>query len=463
MIVETLANLAQAAGGKIVAGNPQALVRGAFSDTRVSMPGGLFVALRGERFDGNVFAGDAVAKCGASAVLLDRPEFAAGLPANVGVIVVPDSREGFLGIARQHRQKLAGALWFGITGSVGKSSTKEMLAHILKESAGWHVHKAKASFNNSVGLSLTVAGATEDHEAVVLELGTNHPGEIKPLASVARPDIALITCAGESHLEAFGTVADVAREKAQILAYQSSQDVTILNVDDPHFSYWRAVSAGKVATFGRSERADVQGRHLRLNEQGCAEFMVRCGSALAECSLRVLGVHQMMNALSAIAAAQAAGIKLADAARALNSFEGVARRLALKDAHGITLIDDAYNANPVSFAAALETLNKMKAPRKFLVAGDMLELGAEAPRYHQDLGRLIAGSELTAVVTVGPLASLAGAAAVKARSSALDWVPCQTPEEAAAALKSALKPGDVVLLKGSHGVHLETCVELLTA
>ncbi|MFH0939133.1 MAG: UDP-N-acetylmuramoyl-tripeptide--D-alanyl-D-alanine ligase [Planctomycetota bacterium] len=462
-MTERLDILALAAGGRVLSGDPNTLISGIFTDTRALVRGGLFIALRGENFDGNRFAGDAIQKYGAAAVLLDKAEAAKNLPENAAVILVEDSRKAYLNLAFHHRSNLLSAVWFGITGSVGKSSVKEMLAHVLEQAAGWNAHKAPASFNNAVGLSQTVLGATSEHQAVVLELGTNHPGEIKALAAVARPNIAIITCAAEAHLEAFGSVVNIAREKGDLLSFQDDQDVAVLNADDPHLPLWRSLALGKIITFGQSEQADVRGKQACVNATGCVEFMVRCGDSIADCRLRVLGGHQVMNALAAIAAAIAAGVRLEDAARAVNTFEGVARRLALKETQSATLIDDAYNANPASFAAALAALKNLRAQRKFLIAGDMLELGLDAPQYHRELGRLIADCALTTVVTVGPLAALAGAAAVKDCSSPLNWISCSTPQEAAQALKPSLRPGDVVLLKASHGIHLEKCMEILSA
>jgi UDP-N-acetylmuramoyl-tripeptide--D-alanyl-D-alanine ligase len=468
MIIATLEALARAAGGRILAGRPELPIHGIFTDTRAPLRGGLFVALRGDNFNGNLFAHEAIVKGGAAAVLLDSLEPVGRVLVPVlweksGVILVEDSREGFLGIAAQRRRKLSSARWLGITGSVGKSSTKEMLAHILAHALNWNVHKAKASFNNAVGLAQTILGAEPGQHAVVLELGTNHPGEIKTLAAVARPDIAVITCVAEAHLEAFGSLARIAAEKGQILAAQNENGTAVLNADDPHFILWRSMAKGKVLTFGQSEKANVQAKQLRLNSRGCAEFKVRHGEAFADCSLRILGAHQANNALAAIAAAIAAGASLEDAVKALASFEGISRRLTLKEVRGYTLIDDAYNANPTSFAAALVTLKRFNARRKFLVAGDMLELGENAAQYHRELGRLMAGCGLDTVVTVGALASLAGESAAAHRNPSLKWVSCTTPEEAAEVLRPSLRPGDVVLLKGSHGMHLEECVKLLSA
>ena len=462
-VMERLDSLASAAGGRLIFGLPETSITGIFTDTREPLRGGLFVALRGERFDGNSFARDAVLKLGAAAVMLDRPDAATAVPSGAGAILVDDSRTGYLGIAAQHRQKYSSTLYFGITGSVGKSTTKELLAHILTRGAGWNVHKAKSSFNNAIGLSHTIMGVDSHHRAAVLELGTNHPGEIRQLASVARPHVALITCAGASHLQAFESVENVAREKAQILAFQSPGDTAVLNADDPYFKYWRNLSKGKVLSFGLSENADVRAKHVRVNGRGCAEFMVRFGDSLSDCVLLYPGLHQAGNALCAIAAAMAAGMRLEAATEAACTFEGLARRFSLKNQRGITIIDDAYNANPNSFASALETLKLFNAQRKFVVAGDMLELGACAAQYHRELGRQMANCGLSGLVTVGELAAESGQSAVAAGLWASRWKSCDTPQTACETLKPILKAGDVVLIKGSHGVRLEQTVAGLLA
>lgn len=463
MRMNRLDQLASAAGGTVVCGSPDTAISGLFSDTRTPLPGGLFVALRGDNFDGNRFAKDAVERCGAAAVLLDRPDAANTLPQGAGAILVDDTRQALLGIATRHRQTMTSALWFAVTGSVGKSSTKEMLAHLLEHGARLSVHKAKASFNNAVGLSHTILGATPEHQAVVLEVGTNHPGEIRQLTTAALPNIAVITCAAESHLESFRTVKNVAKEKGAILAFQQPADTAVLNADDANLPLWVKTARGKRLLFGTAENADVRAKHVELDAEGCPRFMVRYKDEAADCVLRVPGVHQVHNALAAMAAAAAAGVRLDCAARALESFKGVARRFAVRQVRGITLIDDAYNANPASFASALETLKTFTGRRKFVVAGDMLELGIKSADYHRALGRKLAGCELTKLVTVGALAALAGAAATEKKNAPKNWIACPSAEEAAAALKPLLREDDVVLVKGSHGMQLERCVQALEA
>ncbi|HEY3320557.1 MAG TPA: UDP-N-acetylmuramoyl-tripeptide--D-alanyl-D-alanine ligase [Planctomycetota bacterium] len=457
----TLGELAKASGGKLLCGKPELPIAGLFSDTRKPVKGALFVALRGENFDGNRFAHQAVTEHGAAAVLIDRIDGAEGLPLAAGAILVTDTREGYLAIAAAHRKELSSTLWFAITGSVGKSTTKEMLAHVLKTGGQLNVHKAQGSFNNTIGLSHTILGVTAAHQAAVLELGTNHPGEIRPLAAVARPNIALITCAAASHLEAFHTIENVAREKAEILSFQSSTDTAVLNADSPHIAAWRKCARGKTLSFGLNAPADMKAKHLRIADNGCAEFMVRCKDEIVECTLRVPGCHQVTNALACLAAAVASGMRLSAAAQALSAFDGVERRFAVRQQQGMTIIDDAYNANPASFAAALETLCSMRAQRRFVVAGDMRELGELSARYHTELGEKLAACRLSGLVTVGQSAAISGTSAVRHGLAADCWTPCADSVEAAKALRGRLRPGDVVLVKGSHALHLEKCCEEL--
>lgn len=463
MLAERLDALAVHAGGQLLAGQPDAVINGLFTDTRTPIAGGLFVALRGDRFDGNAFASAAVKQGQAAAVVIDRREAAAGVPPPAGVILVSDTRAAYLAIAAAHRRQLSAVRWFAVTGSVGKSTTKEMLAHILEHGAGWRTHKNPGNFNNAVGLPHTILGVSPEHRAAVLELGTNHPGEIRQLAAVARPAIAIITCAAESHLEAFGSVDNVAREKADILAFQEPADTAILNADSPYLSLWRSLAKGHVMTFGTAAQADVRAQHLRISDTGCARFLIcHAGTAVA-CALPAPGAHQAANALAAVAAALAAGVSLEQAAGALNTFGGMAHRLSIASVRGFTLVDDAYNANPTSFAAALVTLKALPAARKYVVAGDMLELGAQAEEYHRALGRQLAASGLAGLVTVGNLARTVGETAVKHGLPPAQWTACASAEAAAQSLRARLSDGDAVLVKGSHSVHLEKCCELLAA
>ena len=443
-------------------GAPELLIRGHFTDTRSPVRGGLYVALRGERFDGNLFAREAIERHGAAAVLIDREQSLEGWPEYAGAILVEDARTAYLGIAAAHRRKLSNCLWLGVTGSVGKSTTKEMLAHILSAAKpARRVQKAQGSFNNAVGLSKTILETGAEFDAAVLELGTNHMGEIELLAEAARPQIAVITRAAESHLEAFGTVENVAHEKGAILKFQTANDTAVLNADDTFFELWKNSAKGRVLSFGLRETADVRATQIAVDEMGRARFCVTFAGSAATCALQVSGVHQVSNALAAIAASLAAGVSLEEAASLAGTFEGIARRFAVYRHNGVTLIDDAYNANPASFKAALDTLMTLSAQRRFVVAGGMLELGEQSAARHGELGAVLAQLNLNGLVLVGDLAKAIGESAIQngLNSSCVSFH--QNPEEAAATLAPLLRPGDAVLFKGSHGINLDRSVAAL--
>jgi UDP-N-acetylmuramoyl-tripeptide--D-alanyl-D-alanine ligase len=377
------------------------------------------------------------------------------------------------------------ALWLGITGSVGKSTVKEMLAEILARGAGWNVHRAPRSFNNAIGVPATILGALPAHRAAVLELGTSQHGEIERLTRVARPNIAVITGAAPCHLEGLGTVRGVAEEKAHILDLQHPEDAAILNFDDRYFEMWRSQAKGTVLSFGFGEGAQVRGElppddvssshsgsYLRphslsgaaFGPLNCASFQLNLGRRRASVRLSVPGPHNVLNALAAAAAAQAAGVELEAIVTGLQSFKGVSRRLQISQLDGVTYLDDAYNANPQSYRAALRVLQNFKAAgyRTFVVAGDMLELGAKAEEHHLELGRWLAAVAPHELITVGRWAALAGNSAVHSGLPMRAWMGCSSPDEAADRLISQLRSGDVVLVKGSNGIHLDRCIAKLT-
>jgi UDP-N-acetylmuramoyl-tripeptide--D-alanyl-D-alanine ligase len=292
-------------------------------------------------------------------------------------------------------------------------------------------------------------------------LGANHPGEIRQLAAVARPDIAVITCAAACHLEAFGAVENIAREKGEILSFQKHEDIAVLNADSPYIALWRKMAKGKVISFGTGRQAAIRIADLRLDRAACARFAVCHDSASLSCELGVPGIHQAGNALAALAAALAAGVPLDKAVESLATFEGMARRFSVSTVREFTLIDDAYNACPASFAAALETLQAMPVERRYVIAGDMLELGPGAEAYHRELGAHLAACGLAGLITVGKLAHAAAEAAISHGLPKAHWTACSNPQAAAEALRPQLRAGDAVLVKGSHGMHLEECCALL--
>ena len=462
MFAGSLEAVAVATGGVLIQGDGALPLRGVFTDTRAAFPGGLFVALKGERFDGHNFL-LAARRQGAAAALVSRLDTVAGLDGDTacGVVLAPDTRQAYLRLGAAYRLKLDHVRWFGITGSAGKTTVKEMLAQILACGAGWKVHRALRSFNNEIGLPATILAADPTHRAVVLELGTNHPGEIAQLASVARPHIAILTNAGPSHLEAFHTVSGVAEEKAHILDHQGPGDAAVLNADDPHFEFWAKRAKGRVLSFGLRPNADVRAEAFEERPGKGAHFYLCVGTRAEEIQLHVPGRHNVRNALAAAAAALAARVTPDAVVAGLGGYRGTERRFQVLDLNGVRVVDDAYNASPLSFRAALDALKDFAGCRILIVAGDMLELGENAARFHDELGEWFAQTAPHALFTVGALAGRAGNAAVRAGLCPEAWMPCRTPEEAAERLRPHLTPGDVVLVKGSHAMQLERCVSRL--
>lgn len=462
MFTGSLESIAAATGGVVFQGHPTLPVRGVFTDTREPVPGGLFVALRGERYDGHRFVGPA-RQAGAAAVMISRMDALKALDgdAGCGAVLAPNTRQAYLALGAAHRLKLDHVRWFAVTASAGKTSVKEMLAQILSCGAGWKVHRAPRSFNNEIGVPATILAADPTHRAVVLELGTNHPGEIALLAGVARPHVAILGNAGPVHLEAFGSVAGVAEEKSHILDCQGPGDVAVLNADDPCYDLWAGRSKGRIVSFGCGPSGDVRGEALEERPGRGAHFIMCTGSRAVEVQLAVPGPHNVRNALAAAAAALGAHVSLEAVVAGLTAYRGMKRRFEVLEANGVRIIDDAFNANPLSFHAALVALKTFAGRRLFVVAGDMLELGEQAEKLHEELGRWLARIAPQAVLTVGGLAARAGEAAVREGLTSSAWASCGTPEEAAERLRPHLAPGDVVLVKGSHAMQMERCVALL--
>lgn len=469
MFSMTLSEIAAAAQGRILHGAPNLEVQGVFTDTRAPIAGALFVAIVGQNFDGNAFALKSL-QSGAAAALVSNASSlpSAEMPDCRGAILVPDTREAYLRLAEAHRRRHDETVWCAVTGSAGKSTTKDMLAHILEAGARLAVHRAAKSFNNEIGVPATVLGVEPAHKAAVLEMGMNHAGEIVRLARAARPQVAVITNAGPVHLEALGSVDAVAEEKSHVLDFMGPRGVAVLNADDSFFDYWAQRTPGRVVSFGTCERADVRGVEIEQRPSSGAHFFLSTGDEAAEVQLKVPGKHNVLNALAAAAAAWSAGvvagraIGLRQIVSGLSSYAGTGRRFQTIMVDGVTVIDDAYNASPLSFRAALDALKDFAGRSWYVVAGDMQELGAQAEAYHVELGQAFAAVAPNALLTVGALAACAGETAVKKGLPAAAWSACSTPEEAAERLKPRLVPGDVVLVKGSNGMQLHRCVARLT-
>ena len=457
MIPLTLAQIAELTGGQL-SGEPAAVVTGeVVIDSRRAGPGGLFAAVAGERADGHDFASAAVA-AGAVAVLATRP-----VP--VPSVLVGDVPAALAALARFVADSLPAAAIAGLTGSSGKTTTKDLAAQLI-ERLGSTIAPA-GSFNNEFGLPLTVLRADAATRYLVLELSARGPGHIAYLCRIAPPRYGVVLNVGHAHAGEFGGLDQVAEAKGELVEALPADGVAILNADDPRVLAMAARTAARVVTVGVDDRAAlIRATDVRLDDLGRPSFTLLTPEGPAAITLRLHGAHIVPDAVVAAALARELGLGLADIADGLCA--AVARSRWRMEVHrrrdGVTVVNDAYNANPESVAAALRALRHLAQDgRGFAVLGHMAELGGTSRASHEDVGELAAQADLAGVIAVGDEAApiLAGARRVPS------WTgeALAVPDGAAAldALSNQLKPGDVVLVKASRAAHLEGVAEALLA
>ena len=452
-----LGELARAAGGRIV-GPADREITGVSTDTRTLGPGALFVAVKGESFDGHDFLAEAAARGAAAALVAREPDPKLALPA----IVVSDTVDALGALAHAQRASFHGPV-VAITGSNGKTTTKELCARLL-EAAGRRVRRTPGNLNNHIGLPLSILGLADGDEALVVELGMNHAGEIDALARIADPTVGAITNVAPAHLGMLGSLEAIARAKGELFERLRADATAIVNADDPNCVLQSARFAGKKLRFGVRAQADFRARNVRV-EHGMPLYTLECPAGTAEIRMQSPGLHLVDDGLCAAAAAFASGAlgtRPLDAIRAgLEAFAGVPGRVALLRApSGLLVVDDSYNANPHSVARALETLAELRGSgRAFAVLGDMFELGDTEAALHAEVGRRAAAAGVALLVAVGPLSRHMADAARAA--GVADVFTTDSAEAAAALVRAHAKTGDVVLIKASHGMKLERVVKLL--
>jgi UDP-N-acetylmuramoyl-tripeptide--D-alanyl-D-alanine ligase len=416
------------------------------TDSRNLPKGALFIALRGERFDGHKFAAQALAQ-GAAAVMVEEN---AGLELSPA-IMVPDTRLALGRLAAWHRSRMPAKV-LAVTGSNGKTTVKEMLASILKVAAGEAaVLATTGNLNNDIGMPLTLLRLTPKHRYAVIEMGMNHPGELDYLSRLARPDAALVNNALRAHLEGLGSVEAVARAKGEIYAGLPEDGVALVNMDDPHAALWRAQAGGRrVVGFGLAD-GDVRA-DCRLHDFG-AEVELHTPAGDIELALNVPGLHNVRNAVAAAAMAQVAGASLDQIARGLSAYTGVKGRLQPHGCIlGARLIDDTYNANPDSVAAAVAVLAAQKGTR-VLVLGDMGELGADAAELHREIGEAARKAGIDRLLCLGDLS------VNSVHAFGPGGMHFERIEELLAEVEQALGPDVTVLVKGSRFMQMERVVK----
>lgn len=414
----------------------------------------MFFAIRGENENGHAFLDDAVSS-GAAALVVNADEkgTVSGMAGSVPVIEVEDTVKALQALASAWRDRVD-PLVIGITGSTGKTGTKNLAARIA--SARYRVHSTKGNFNNHIGVPLTILSMPEDTEVLIAEMGANHKKEITLLASIAKPDIGVITNIGPGHLEFFGSLKGVASAKAELVESLESGGTAVLPADDEFFEFLKGRTKAGVLSFGYSDEAVFRIEDVRKKEG--AGYLFR----LAEAELETCryGRHHLLNAAAAIAAASKLGISPAEAAGAVASAEAAAGRGEVYEIAGITFIDDSYNSNPASLMSSVDAFMEMEvAGRRWLVLGDMLELGEASAGLHSEMGIYCGKAGVDGLLTLGEDTVELNRAAAVQRKAPGDISHFVDAVKLAAYLDSFLEEGDAVLVKGSRGMRMEKVME----
>lgn len=437
-------------------------IKGCAIDSRRIEPGQLFFAIRGQRHDGHEFVTSALER-GAAGAVVER-SFREKLPASLHPQLVPvaDTTEALQDLARFVRRQWGGRV-IAVTGSMGKTTTKEMIAALL--ATRFRVHKSEGNLNNHYGLPLTLLRLEPSHEVAVVELAMSAAGEIARLARIAEPDVGVVTNVAPVHLEFFDSVDAIARAKKELienLARRNGKPTAVLNFDDPRVRKFAEGFDGNVVTFGLSEGSLYRGKNVRPLDGG-SRFLL-CGPRVeGEFTVPLPGAHNVENALAASATAITCGVDAGHLGPALAAFRNLAQRTEIFTLpRKITILNDCYNSNPRAMERMIDTLaGWADAKRRIVVAGEMLELGPTSPEWHRQIGRKAAECGIDGLVAVQGDARFIREGALEAGMDPNKAVFFPGAQEAGRYCKSLLEPGDVVLVKGSRGVNLERVTELL--
>ena len=446
----TVEEVLEATGGRLISGDPKVVIPWISIDSRTIEPGELFVAVRGKNFDGHDFVSQALSK-GAVGVVVSNSSIAT---LSRVLIRVRDTIKALGDIANFHRRRFSIPI-IGITGSNGKTTTKDMVASIVSQR--YTTLKNDFSFNNFIGLPLTLLRLTQAHQVGVVELGSSRLGEIKRLSEVARPTHGLITNVGASHLEFFGSVDAVYREKLELLASLGENSTALINGDDQRLLRLAWRFGIKVITFGMGEGCDFRATRISYRTDGLS-FLLNESLPI---ELKLLGRHNVYNALASITMAQVFGLDLDLVRQALLAFRPPFGRMEQKMFGQIKVIDDTYNSNPQSMGCAIETLSRNSIGRKILVSGDMLELGEGTRLAHYRMGKKVAEAGIDLLITVGRFAKEIAGGALKYGMGEDEVFVVDSYNEANQMLLKMLKEGDTVLIKGSRATKMEKVVESL--
>jgi len=450
-----LSRVAEFVSGSARGCSAESVAQGYSIDSRTIQPGELFVAVKGERLDGHDYVAQAQERGAIAAVV--RKDQRSRYPTDSPLISVDDTLVALQTLAACVR-RLWGKPVIGVTGSAGKTTTKEAIAHLLEHR--YRVLKSEGNFNNHFGMPLMILKLEPEHEMAVIEMGMSHAGEIAALAKIAQPNTGVVTGVAPVHLESFASIADIARAKYELIASLPAGGTAVLNADDEYVSQFGRDFRGHVVTFGMKPTSDVSATNIQsLGAQGSAFDLVAYGMT-QPIELPLVGTHNIYNALAAAAVALENGVSPSEVAIALSTLQPASKRGQIMDVRGVTVINDCYNSNPKALNFMVDALASLPAQRHIVVAGEMLELGPKAEQMHRECGRHMAEKKIGQLVGVRGLAEAMVDEAAKAGVAA-EFVA--TPEEAGTWLAHEAKPGDAVLLKASRGVKLERALETWAA
>jgi UDP-N-acetylmuramoyl-tripeptide--D-alanyl-D-alanine ligase len=446
----TLARVAEfvSAAGEF---DPEHLAQGYSIDSRTVRAGQLFFAVKGERLDGHDFVEQALGNGAIAAVV--RKDQLSRYPREMRLLAVEDTLVALQTLATAVR-KVWGKTLIAVTGSAGKTTTKEAIAHVL--STRFRVLKSEGNFNNHFGLPLMLVKLEPEYDVAVIEMGMSHAGEIRALAKIAQPEIGVVTNVAPVHLEFFDSLAGIARAKYELVESLPANGVAVLNADDEYVSQFGRDFKGKVVMYGTRATADVRAEKIQSKGTEGAEFDVVIGGVREHATLPLVGEHNVLNALAAVAVGVERGLKPAEAVGALATLAPGDKRGQVLQVGNVTVINDCYNSNPKALEAMVDALAAMAAKRRIVVAGEMLELGPAGEEMHRQAGQHIAEKKIDALLGVRGLAQAMVDGARKAGGRA-EFVA--GPEEAGEWLAREARDGDVVLLKASRGVKLEKALE----
>ena len=448
----SIKKIREAVGGKIVQGNPEAKIKNVCIDSRILKEEDLFIAIIGERFDGHSFLEEAVNK-GAKAVIVDRS--IKPYP-NLSIIRVKDTTKALQDLAHYNRMRYKDLKVIGVTGSVGKTTTKDMLAWVLKQK--YKVLKSEGNYNNHYGLPLSLLSLKGDEDIAVLEMAMSNLGEIKKLAEIAKPEIGVVTNVGQAHLENLDNVANVAEAKKELIEGLPEKGLAVLNYDNEYVRKMDSAFTGKkIIYYGLKDNADIYASNIKHNDKNI-KFDLFYNDEEKNIVINKPGEHNVYNALAAISIAREFNVDWDLIKESFKNLDFSSLRLDVREKADFTVINDSYNANPLSMKAAIDVLKDISKKRTIAVLGDMLELGPKKKEAHFEVGKYLAKKNIDILITVGELAEIiANAAEDNMEKEKIYRV--ENNQMAYDILKDIIKKGDCILVKGSRKMKMEEIVD----